>query len=351
MLRHVRPRSRWADGFPGAIRRTVGSRADNLWPVCILATMIWTAMVVYIGLPGLSSGFLVTIAMILITAMNLSLALTASYLVYSEAEKHSDAIHREGVEMVTSDVGKGVDGSMLFMTSESMDAWNSFIATAAPADVRHATMRLAALLSLKKGGGDEPDQRFETARAAEAVLSSVRRLQPPAVPRASREDDRMMARILGGDAPMARTVSTGDAHADEIAFIAQEALATDPDLVDRNGCRIDRLLRIDLPELVAERNAALRHASEAGTASALADYAHGIATIERSVAEALGAWQAARADALATRVRFLSQRRGEEFRRSPGIPETDLDVPHRRDSENGIMATIGRMIPRTRNRA
>jgi len=212
-------------------------------------------------------------------------------------------------------------------------------------------MRLAALLSLKRGHGDDPGQRLEIARAAEAVLSSARSRPLPAVPQAIKGEERMMTCILGGDASIARTIRTGDAHADEIAFIAQEALATDPDLVDRHGGRIDRLLDVDLPRLVAERDAALKHASEAGAASALADYAHGIAAIERSVAEALDSWQVARADALATRVRFLSQRRGEEFQRSAEGVDPDRETPHRRDSRSGVMATIDRMIPRTRSRA
>lgn len=319
MLRHARPRARWLDGVPGTYRRImrrVGyelhSKNGGVLPGIMLG--LYLAIVVIAVVSNMSS-----IIVLLLTATALLPAYVISHVVYDEAEVHSQEIARQGAEIVRADISGGSGSSLLFPTQESMDEWSSFVTSGDPLRVRDATMRLAALLFLKSAGRNDPGQRLEIARAADAVLSSVRKLPPPATPAPSRSDLRLMGRIIGDGTSIKPKVRTGDAHADEIAFIAQEALADDPHLTDSHGGRIDRLVDVDLPRLVAERDAVLQHASEARTRSTLADYAQGIAAIEHSVAEALDAWQAARADALATRVRFLAQRRGEEFGRTGGI--------------------------------
>lgn len=348
LLRHASPRSRWIDGVAGATGRALAAfarEAESAVGSAILGVGSFLYFVVLMIAMTFDVPY-VAVVMFSITAM--LPAYVASFLVYEEAERRDAEIHREGVDLVQSDIGKGIGNSFLFPSSESMDEWSDFAGTSDAAIVRNATMRLAALLALK---GADTGERLEIARAAETVLSSSRRLAPPAMPKQSRSDRRIMGRIVGDGALLKRVVRTGDMHADEIAFIAQQALADDPDLVDAHGGRIDRLVEIDIPRLVAERDAALRRATEAGARSAQADYAHGIAAIERSIAEALDAWQAGRADALATRVRFLSQRRGEEFQRASAIAEPETPnvggKPSRR-TEGGIVAAIDRLLPRTR---
>lgn len=325
MLMHARPQARWLDGVRGARRRVIdriGLELESPSDQAVMGALFG----VFLGAIGIAAAMTMpTAVIVLLTVAVLLPAYVISHVVYEEAENHSQEIARQGAKIVLADISVGIEASLLFPTRESMDEWSGFVSTRDPLHVRDATMRLAALLVLKSGSRNDPSERLETARAADAVLSSVRKLPLLVTSTHSKLDLRLMGRIIGEETSIQANIRTGDAHADEIAFIAQEALSDDPDLTDRHGGRIDRLVNVDLPRLVAERDAALRHASEERTQSTLADYAQGITAIERSVAEALDAWQAVRADALATRVRFLSQRRGEEFYHT-GVIIADMDA-------------------------
>lgn len=315
MLRHVRPRARWMDGIPGSRRRI----SDNVSDFLDDPAMIPTVMIGSVMLAALFTIILIfemrLSLMATMMVVPLALAYVLSHVVYDEAEKQSERIWNEGHAIVHRDVHAGAKTSLLFPSDESMAMWNDFLRVGSPSDVREATMRLAALLCLKPDASTDEGQRLDVARAAENVLLWTRDIPPPSIPMPSKRDRLIMSRIVGETASMTKTAVTGDDHADGIASIVREALSADPDLVDGHGARIDRLIEVDLPGLVEERDAALRYASMEEAETARAEYAQGIEAIERSVSEALGAWKNARSDALATRVRFLVQRRGEQFRR------------------------------------
>jgi hypothetical protein len=112
--------------------------------------------------------------------------------------------------------------------------------------------------------------------------------------------------------------STGNARRNRLIMNAEAALRIDPDLVDRNGARLDDLVRVHAPRLLEKHDAASRRAglhdpAKAAVAMNEADAAldAGLAAIGASIEDAVGRLQDESAQELLTEVRFLNMRRGD----------------------------------------
>lgn len=113
-------------------------------------------------------------------------------------------------------------------------------------------------------------------------------------------------------------VSTGSARHNLLVQKGEKALMTNPDLVDSNGGRLDELLHVHMPRILqthaeSSRRAGLKSGREVIEAMAQADARldAALASIGRSIQEAVESLNDESGQALAREVRFLNMRRGE----------------------------------------
>ena len=182
----------------------------------------------------------------------------------------------EAFDKAISDAGRSDTGPI---KAEAMAASRSLVEAAI---TRHEEIdrRIRASDSVR---APDVTRRFaETARAVAGLASVPTALPPPSASAA-------LQRLIG---------------------IAEDALATDPDLVDSNGARVDALVREHLPRLL-ERHAEAARSPSSDLTRVDAKLEEGVDEVRASIEEALAADAEARFDSLVTEVGFLRMRRGE----------------------------------------
>jgi hypothetical protein len=114
-------------------------------------------------------------------------------------------------------------------------------------------------------------------------------------------DPTRPTRLLVPSARIARIIET-----------AEMALSAHPDLTDGNGARIDALVRVHVPRLLERHAIAAGTASSRETAAVDAALDEAVEGVRASVEEGLSRLHDEAMSALATELRFLSLRRGEQ---------------------------------------
>lgn len=187
-----------------------------------------------------------------------------------------DTLHREMRQALVR-IGRADSSSI------RRDARDAAVALAEGAMGAYAKI----VADLKRGDEERADtvtRRFaETARAVAGISTQPTALPPP----------------------------SASAALQRITALAEDALAVDPDLVDDTGARLDSLVRVHLPRLLARHAEAARAARTDTLVDVDAELAQGVERIRASVDEAFARDARRRFDALREEVAFLSARRGE----------------------------------------
>jgi len=125
-----------------------------------------------------------------------------------------------------------------------------------------------------------------------------------------------MALQLPAHLPMPR----GNAQAARVLRLCREAVAAEPDLMDRSGTPIRPLVDQHLPELMRRHAAASAIAQDSELAGIDADLMEGIDRVKKAVEEALSCSAVARRQALTSQLRFLELRHPDSFPQLESIP-------------------------------
>lgn len=161
-----------------------------------------------------------------------------------------------------------------------------------------ASKTAEALVTAAIARHEEIDRRIRTADEARA----------PEVTRRFTETARAVAGLPS--MPSALPPPSASAALQRLIGLAEDALATDPDLTDGNGARIDALVRQHLPRLL-ERHADAARSPSSDLAAVDQQLAEGVGEAQASIEEALALDARARFESLLTEVTFLRTRRGE----------------------------------------
>lgn len=102
---------------------------------------------------------------------------------------------------------------------------------------------------------------------------------------------------------------TGRAHIDRLISKAEEALALDPDMTDRQGARVDAAIHEHLPRLLKRHADTAKQARVEDLAETDRMLDEGVELIRLSVEEGLEGLRHEKADALRTEIAFLKMRR------------------------------------------
>jgi hypothetical protein len=103
---------------------------------------------------------------------------------------------------------------------------------------------------------------------------------------------------------------TGRAHIDRLISKAEEALALDPDMTDRQGARVDAAIHEHLPRLLQRHADTAKQVRVEDLAETDRMLDEGVELIRLSVEEGLEGLRHEKADALRTEIAFLRLRRG-----------------------------------------
>lgn len=170
-------------------------------------------------------------------------------------------------------------------------------------------------------GEEETRRANDAARLATRTivvreLEALERSRPDATHdapgRALGEFERFCA-VIAGDGPARGVIdeSSCEARAATLIGNAEDALSLRPDLVDRNGARIDDLVRVHLPRMVRIQEERLPGATPERRATLSMHFDHCMELARRSIEESFDIVQDERLNALMTEIRFLSMRRGD----------------------------------------
>ncbi len=195
----------------------------------------------------------------------------------------------------------------------------------------------SALAETIRGLHEEDDVRRaeETARAATraivlneiATLEQVAEVQSgPDTRTALVEFESFCSRMADPDAiAQTSTASTPEARADALIADAEDALRLRPDLVDRNGARIDDLVRVHLPRMVRIHTERLPGANPQRRQALDSHFDTCLELARMSVEESFALLQDERFDASLSEIRFMRSRRGEEQDDRPVVLDPGRD--------------------------
>jgi hypothetical protein len=220
----------------------------------------------------------------------------------SERNPAWPALYTDMRKLLADDAATGVANEMGIRLRDLNAAYEKAIKDAGRADTGTIRSEAEAAAIAIVGGAirshQDIDQRI---RASDAVRA-------PDVTRRFAETARAVAGLPS--VPTALPPPSASAALQRLIGIAEDALATDPDLVDSNGARIDTLVREHLPRLL-ERHAEAARSPSSNLTRVDAKLEEGVDEVRASIDEALAADAEARFDSLRTEVGFLRMRRGE----------------------------------------
>lgn len=165
--------------------------------------------------------------------------------------------------------------------------------------LRNEAIRAVAKEAVREHEALLQDMRDRDARGAGSAIDLLR-------------DEITGLLSIGSDAKspiMIPHVGTGRAHVDRLISKAEEALAIDPDMTDRQGARVDAAIHEHLPRLLQRHADTAKQARVEDLAETDRMLDEGVELIRLSVEEGLEGLRHEKADALRTEIGFLRLRR------------------------------------------
>lgn len=160
-----------------------------------------------------------------------------------------------------------------------------------------------------------PDQRMaDHARdvAERAIVAIMAEAGTRSDHTASRQANLKLEQICSSVSKgSAMALAAPTARLSRILTLASRALADHPDMTDAGGARIDQLVRVHVPRLIALRAEALETARSQDIEAVDRGFDAAFDSVVASIEEAVGSIHDQTMDRLATEMRFLTARRGE----------------------------------------